>query len=122
MYGPETEGEARLEFARNLGMRLGNPVGPREPAHHWVEASGAGPALASAITATRMQGRIVMPAMYGRLPEVDLNQVVRKGLSIHGSYGYTREDYSGGAAMVSEFRGTLERMVSLFRWTKAWKR
>lgn len=114
MYGPETGAEARLDFARTLGMRLGDPVGPREATHHWVEASGAGPALASAITAVRMQGRIVMPAMYGRLPEVDLNQVVRKGLSIHGSYGYTREDYSSGAAMIWDFRGTLERMVSLF--------
>ncbi|WP_436055732.1 zinc-dependent alcohol dehydrogenase [Pseudarthrobacter oxydans] len=115
MYGPEAAGgEARLDFARQLGMRIGNPAGPREPAHHWVEASGAGQALAGAIAALRMQGHIVMPAMYGQLPEVDLNQIVRKGLSIHGSYGYTRDDYSRGTAMVAKFQRTLAAMISIF--------
>ncbi|MET1034720.1 MAG: alcohol dehydrogenase catalytic domain-containing protein [Arthrobacter sp.] len=114
MYGPETGAEVRLDFARTLGLRVGDPSGPREPADHWVEASGAGGALAGAIAALGMRGKIVVPAMYGRLPEVDLNQVVRKGLSIHGSYGYTREDYAAATALVTQCRASLAGMVSVF--------
>lgn len=34
LYGPETGAETRLDFARTLGTRIGDPVGPREPADH----------------------------------------------------------------------------------------
>lgn len=114
MYGPETGAETRLDFARTLGMGIGNPVGPRERADHWVEASGARGALAGAVAALGMRGKIVVPAMYGRLPEVDMNQIVRKGLSIHGSYGYNREDYAAAGKLVTEHREALEAMVSVF--------
>lgn len=114
MYGPETGAGTRLDFARTLGMRIGDPVGPRERADHWVEASGAGGALAGAIAALGMRGTIVVPAMYGRLPEVDMNQIVRKGLSIHGSYGYNREDYAAASDLVAGHREALKAMVSVF--------
>jgi L-iditol 2-dehydrogenase len=119
MYGPETGAEVRLDFARTLGMRIGDPVGPREPADHWVEASGAAGALTGAIASVGFGGKIVVPAMYGRLPEIDMNQVVRKGLAIHGSYGYNREDYAAATALVTERREVLEAMVSVFALDEA---
>lgn len=61
-----------------------------------------------------MRGKIVVPATYGRLPEIDMNQIVRTGLSIHGSYGYSREDYAAVSVFVTEHRDVLEAMVSGF--------
>lgn len=112
IYGPETGAEARLKFARTLGMRIGDPSGEREVADHWVEASGAGPALAGAVAALGLRGKIVIPAMFGRLPEVDLNQIVRKGLSLHGSYGYQRDDYAAAQSLIAEHRQVLNGMIS----------
>jgi threonine dehydrogenase-like Zn-dependent dehydrogenase len=114
MYGPETGADIRLDFARKLGMRIGEPTGPREPADHWFEASGAGGALAHAIAGLCARGEIVVPAMYGRLPEIDMNQIVRKGLSIHGSYGYNREDYAVATRLITEWSAALSSMVSVF--------
>jgi len=112
IYGPESGAEARLEFARTLGMRIGDPAGPGEPADHWIEASGAGSALAGAVAALVPRGKIIIPAMFGRVPEVDMSQVVRKGLSLHGSYGYEREDYAAAEALVASHREVLRSMVA----------
>ncbi|MEU3333218.1 zinc-binding dehydrogenase [Glutamicibacter creatinolyticus] len=114
MYGPESGAEIRLDFARTLGMRIGDSIDSREPADHWVEASGAGAALCDAIACLNMRGKIIVPAMYGRLPELDMNQIVRKGLSIHGSYGYTREDYAVATQLVTAHREALDAMISVF--------
>ncbi|PQZ97555.1 alcohol dehydrogenase [Arthrobacter sp. MYb224] len=114
IYGPESGAETRLDYARTLGLRIGDPEGAREAADHWVEASGSGGALAGAIAALGMRGKIVVPAMFGRLPEVDMNQIVRKGLSLHGSYGYIREDYAAASKLVAEHREALGEMFEVF--------
>lgn len=124
VFGRLPGDERRLAFAAMLGLRCGNPaevpvapsrVGDLDPRYDaWVEASGAGAALAQAISWCRPQARIVVPALFGRLPEVDLNVLVRNGISVHGSYGYRREHFAAAEALITEYRSQLAEMVTTF--------
>ncbi len=57
-------------------------------------------------------GRLVMVALFEQQPELDLNQVVRKHVTIHGSWTWTGEDYRHALALVASGRVDRKPLVS----------
>lgn len=49
-------------------------------------------------------GRLVLVATYEQQPELDFNQVVRKHVTIHGSWAWTPDDYRRAIALVQTGR------------------
>ena len=58
----------------------------------WVEASGSAPALAAALRQTLPGGTVMVKGLFGKLPNPDVNLLVRREIRLLGSYGYQAED------------------------------
>jgi threonine dehydrogenase-like Zn-dependent dehydrogenase len=52
----------------------------------------------------QLNGRLVCVALFEQQPELDFNQVVRKHVTIHGSWTWTRDDYEQAIALVQSGR------------------
>lgn len=117
VLGRDRGDEVRLECARGLGLRT--DTDEDECFDFWVEASGSPDGLARAIEQTARCGRIVVPALFGRLPEVAMNLLVRNGLSLHGSYGYQYEHFERAETFAHEQSKALGRMITVFDLTNA---
>ena len=73
-------GAESLESAMaELGMREGFDVG--------LEMSGHGAALDDLISVMNHGGRIALLGLYGRRPDIDMNALILKGLTVKGIYG-----------------------------------
>lgn len=73
-------GIGSLEAAMTeLGMREGFDVG--------FEMSGHGAALDDLISVMNHGGRIALLGLYGRRPDIDMNALILKGLTLKGIYG-----------------------------------
>ena len=73
-------GVESLESAMaELGMREGFDVG--------LEMSGHGAALDDLISVMNHGGRIALLGLYGRRPDIDMNALILKGLTVKGIYG-----------------------------------
>lgn len=103
VVGAERDRELRLSAARQLGLDA-FVTGDREvPAtKYWIEASGAEAGLASVIAHIMPAGIISVVAMYGRLPAVDVNRLVRAQLQITGSYASLPADYEEAIALLAD--------------------
>ncbi|WP_419908564.1 L-threonine 3-dehydrogenase [Candidatus Poriferisodalis sp.] len=73
-------GAESLESAMaELGMREGFDVG--------LEMSGHGAALDDLISVMNHGGRVALLGLYGRRPNIDMNALIFKGLTVKGIYG-----------------------------------
>lgn len=118
IYGRPDADEIRLTCAEKLGLAVGRSQ-ETAPADYWVEASGSEDGLNRAIRACSNQARIAVPGLFGRLPEVEMNLLVRGGMSLHGSYGYRTEHFHRAAEFIDEQQDDLARMVSSYPLERA---
>ena len=57
-------------------------------------------------------GRLVLVALFEQQPELDFNQVVRKQVTIHGSWGWTGDDYQRAIELVRSGRIDRKPLIS----------
>lgn len=115
MYGPAEGAETRIAFAQRLGMQIGRQDDPFA-AVGWVEASGSESALNAALQRLGLRSQIVVPAMFRNLTGVNMNLIVRRGMRLHGTYGYVRTDYEAAHRLIHKYRDQLQEMITIFRF------
>jgi 2-desacetyl-2-hydroxyethyl bacteriochlorophyllide A dehydrogenase len=57
-------------------------------------------------------GRLVLVALFEQQPELDFNQIVRKQVTIHGSWGWTGDDYRRAIELVQSGRVDRKPLIS----------
>jgi 2-desacetyl-2-hydroxyethyl bacteriochlorophyllide A dehydrogenase len=57
-------------------------------------------------------GRLVFVALFEQQPELDFNQIVRKQVTIHGSWGWTGDDYRRAIELVQSGRVDRKPLIS----------
>lgn len=120
VLGAERDRALRLPAARALGIEaIAAGDGPIPEMPYWIEASGAESGLAAAISHTRPMGAISIVAMYGRLPTVDANRLVRGQLQLTGSYASLRPDYVEAIELLTPESGIEEVLVREFALEEA---
>lgn len=114
VVGVERDEAVRLPLLRECGF-VTRTEAPAGPVGAWIEASGAVAALASAVGGLRAGGDLTAVGMYDRLAALDGSRVVRREITLRGSYGSVAADYltaldllCGAAAVPAD------RMVSPF--------
>lgn len=117
IFGRSEGDEIRLECAEQLGLVVRHETG--EAFDFWVEASGSEGGLNRAIEQSANRARIAVPGLFGWLPEVQMNGLVRGGISLHGSYGYLIEHYQRAAEFVTDYEDRLQRMITVFSMNEA---
>jgi threonine dehydrogenase-like Zn-dependent dehydrogenase len=60
----------------------------------------------------QLNGRLVLVALFEQQPELDFNQVVRKHVTIHGSWTWTRQDFQQAIALVQSGRIDRQPLIS----------
>lgn len=119
LVGAAQDRPVRLALAENLGLTTsaGGDL-PADPPL-WLEASGSGKALATAVQRTAVGGAIVIPALFSTIASVDVNLITRREISVLGSYGATRADYEAAAAQIGDDPQRWARLVSSFPLAEA---
>jgi len=117
IFGRSEGDEIRLECAEQLGLIVGHETD--EAFDFWVEASGSEGGLNRAIGQCANRASITVPGLFGWLPEVPMNRLVRGGISLHGSYGYLIEHYQRAAEFVTDYEDRLQRMITVFSMNEA---
>lgn len=118
IFGRPDADEIRLTCAADLGLSVGQgEIGA--PADFWVEASGSEGGLNRAVRSSAHRARIAVPGLFGRLPEVEMNLLVRGGLSLYGSYGYRTEHFHRAAHFIAKHQEELSRMVAPYPLAQA---
>lgn len=99
LMGAPRDEEQRLPLARSLGLDT-LLAGQALPANvgGWLEASGAPPALETAISAVHPGGTIVVAGLFPSIPAVDVNVLARNEIRLLGSYGSVAQDYRDAVA------------------------
>lgn len=115
MYGPPEGAEARMAFAKRLGMNIGRSE-DSFVAEGWVEASGSAAALDAALQRLQLRSSIVVPAMFPNISGVDMNKIVRKGLNLHGTYGYVHANYEAAHQLIEKYQDKLSEMITIFQF------
>ncbi|SJM71119.1 zinc-binding dehydrogenase [Gulosibacter sp. 10] len=111
IVGPPEGAESRMASALALGMR---PDTGETGFDYWLDASGAGIAVAAALPRIRRGGAMVVPAMFPRPVELDFNLLVRGQVRLQGTYAAVREDYARAERMLSARAGDLAGIVEEF--------
>lgn len=114
LVGAESDVAVRLAKAELLGLRTRAGEQLLESASSWLEASGSSQALATAIRHTNSGGMIVVPAIFSRIPEVDINLITRKEITLVGSYGASRSDYTKASCEIVKDPHFWEQLVTPF--------
>lgn len=111
LMGALRDEDQRLPLARSLGLHTvlaGEPL-PADVGG-WLEASGAPPALKTAISTIRPGGAIVVAGLFPAVPAVDVNVLARNEIRLLGSYGSVAQDYR---AALTVLESAPERWKSL---------
>lgn len=97
--------EARLELGRRLGAAHTlhsdaadfnaqlRQICDTETIDVVFECSGAAPALQQAVEIVRKKGRVVQVGLFGKPITVDMNRVVLKDITLHGSFASSRQSW-----------------------------
>lgn len=111
LMGAPRDEDQRLPLARSLGLDtvLAGETLPADVGG-WLEASGAPPALETAISTVRPSGAIVVAGLFPAVPAVDVNILARNEIRLLGSYGSVAHDYR---AALSVLESAPERWKSL---------
>ncbi|MEV7232337.1 alcohol dehydrogenase catalytic domain-containing protein [Polymorphospora sp. NPDC051019] len=114
LVGIARDQPVRLAAAAKLGLQTSQgedlPLAP----DMWLEASGSGEALDRAVRQTAIGGAVVVPAVFARIPTVDINVVTRHELHLLGSYGASREDYERAAVILQRDPGRWDGLTTSF--------
>ena len=113
----------RLQLARDLGIEAVNPLDTDLPALVGQRTGGAGAdvvfevsgsqAGADAMTKLpRTRGRIVVVAIYGEAPKVDLFRFFWRELKLSGARVYEPEDFELAIELAASGRLPLDRLIS----------
>jgi L-iditol 2-dehydrogenase len=112
LIGAPRDLPTRLPFAASLGLTtiVSGEELPFQP-DAWVDASGAGAALAAGCQAIVSNGIVVVVGLFGTPAGLDLNIVVRKQLRIQGSYGSVAADYRAVVDILAEAPARWAKLV-----------
>jgi L-iditol 2-dehydrogenase len=113
LVGVARDEAVRLPLLRRCGFDA-RSVLPSEPAGAWIEASGSVEALAAAVTGLRAGGELTAVGMYDRLSPLDASRVVRREITIRGSYGSVAQDYQTALGLLATADIPAQSMVSPF--------
>jgi threonine dehydrogenase-like Zn-dependent dehydrogenase len=115
LIGAERDRALRLPAAEKLGIetRRVDEGGWGSP-DLWIEASGAPSALATAILDTRSGGTISVVGLYAASPEADLNQLVRREITVKGSYASIAPEYELVIDLIQKGRLNVETLLEKF--------
>ena len=123
----------RLETAEKLGFKTLNPLKVNVAEEIWkmtsdkgaevvFEVSGSKPGIDTMTEAAAVRGRIVMVAIHGKKPEVDMFKFFWRELELLGARVYEAVDYEkaielvvSGAVFVFHFDGALDDVLQLRR-------
>jgi len=111
LKGTAKDVEARAGLAHELGLDLVETVPSGYKPNVWIEAAGVSAALADAVDALPVQGRLVVVALYGTPPVLAANDAVRKELDIITSYSSHRPDYQLALDILQAHPGLGELLV-----------
>lgn len=112
--GTERDEEVRLPAARALGLRTVRADLGQLPdrAGAWVEASGSAAAIQDALDTLAPGTRMVVVALFGAMPTIDINQAVRNQIEIVGSYASVAADYETALAALADADGLEDLVVT----------
>ena len=113
VVGVEQDEAVRLPLLRRCGFGTRTAV-PAEPAGTWIEASGSAEALAAAVRGLRAGGDLTAVGMYDRLSSLDGSRLVRREITVRGSYGSADADYRTALALLATAAVPAHSMVSPF--------
>jgi len=113
--------DRRLEVARQLGADVTVNAGREDPLQKVIELMGAEqmsfmpeitgradtvydcaglpmdytgtPVLQQAITMTKVDGKVVVVSVFEKLPEIEVNLMVRKGITLYGSWAWSFDEF-----------------------------
>ena len=60
------------------------------------------PVLQQAVTMVKENGKVVVVAVFEKLPEVDFNLMVRKGITIYGSWGWNIDEFKESLDLIAK--------------------
>jgi L-iditol 2-dehydrogenase len=113
VIGVERDDAVRLPLLRESGFGTRTTV-PAEPVDTWIEASGSVTALSAAVCGLRAGGDLTAVGMYDRLASVDGSRLVRREITVRGSYGSVHADYVTALDLLAAAVVPADRMVSPF--------
>lgn len=102
LTGAERDRERRLTTAAALGLQtvVSGEDTDLTP-DGWIEASGSSAGLSAALRQTMAGGTVVVPGLFGRLPNPDVNVMVRREIRLQGSYGSQVEEYRSAMSVLA---------------------
>lgn len=121
LIGTEKDEGVRLPAASAIGLATrvsGRGLLPYEP-DLWVEASGAHQALSFALSHTKRGGTVSAVGMYDKPPQESLSQLVRRELTLQGSYASTSTDYERVIAMLVNDEVRVGSLIKQFNLSQA---
>jgi L-iditol 2-dehydrogenase len=102
LTGAERDRERRLAAAAALGLRTVVSGDDSDlPPDGWIEASGSSAGLSAALQQTMAGGTVVVPGLFGKLPNPDVNMMVRREIRLQGSYGSQAEEYRSAMSVLA---------------------
>lgn len=113
VLGTPADVAARGDALEDLNLKLVTSVPEGFVPTVWIEASGAGTALDTAITRLPTKGKLIIVALYANAPTVALNVAVRKELSLSTSYSSFSGDYKIALQFLEEHPDLGESLVEL---------
>ncbi|MBE0698770.1 MAG: alcohol dehydrogenase catalytic domain-containing protein [Anaerolineaceae bacterium] len=113
----------RIELAQSLGFTAVNPQETDLTTYINDHTSGAGADVVFEVTGSaagakmmtslaRTRGRIVVVAIFGKMPEVDLQCVFWRELKLRGVRVYESQDFEQAIALAAAGKLPLERLVT----------
>ena len=115
---PDPEQEARRELAVRLGLRSTTAPDP-DRFDTWVEASGSGKQLTTAMASLRSGGKLVLVAMYASGTAQPVSARARKDISILTSYSSVRSDFEQAIGFLLTVPRVGEQLITLFPMDRA---
>jgi 2-desacetyl-2-hydroxyethyl bacteriochlorophyllide A dehydrogenase len=70
------------------------------------------PALQQAIAMTRQNGKVVVVAIFEKPPEIDHNLMVRKGITIYGSWAWNPDEFRESLDLISSGKVDRRKVIS----------
>lgn len=115
---PGPEYEAKRELAVRLGLRSTTAPDPGR-FDTWVEASGSGKQLATAMASVRSGGKLVLVAMYASGTRQPVNARARRDVDILTSYSSVRADFEEAVGFLLTVPQVGEQLITLFPMDRA---
>ncbi|MBI4767576.1 MAG: hypothetical protein HY787_23770 [Deltaproteobacteria bacterium] len=61
---------------------------------------------------TRQNGKVVVVAVFERTPEIDYNLMVRKGITLFGSWAWTPDEFFAALELISSGKVDRKKIIS----------